>query len=242
MRSAGEEIESAATSVPASSRTAAATQRTPSSASSASVAQPWRWMRSSSRSSSGRLVSAVPGMRGEAGALGVLAQFREAFLQQEELARRGDVQRGARADHVHHAHRRAARRGALDVDDLVVVAHREVHRLADLRVQFAHHRQRHLAHVDARLDQVAQFQQPHAEPVAARLDAVDQAVGGQRREDAVRGGRMQPGVLRDLLQAERLRMRGQHVEQLHHPRDDLDRVLLVASLAAGMGVALYPTM
>jgi hypothetical protein len=35
-------------------------------------------------------------MRGKAGALGVLAQFREAFLQQEELACRGNVRRGAR--------------------------------------------------------------------------------------------------------------------------------------------------
>ena len=56
MRSAGVESESAATSEPPSSRTPAATQRTPISASSASTAQPWRWMRSRSRSSSVRLV------------------------------------------------------------------------------------------------------------------------------------------------------------------------------------------
>jgi len=52
---------------------------------------------------------------------------------------------------------------------------------------------------------------------------------------------VQAGVLRDLLEAERLGMPGQHVEQLHHPRDDLDRILLFA-FGAGMGVALYPTM
>jgi len=37
---------------------------------------------------------------------------------------------------------------------------------------------------------------------------------------------MQPGLLRDLLQPERLRVLREHVEQLHHAGDDLDRVLL----------------
>ena len=57
MRSAGVESDSAAMRWPESSRTAAATHRTPISASSLSVAQPWRWIRSSSRSSTGRLES-----------------------------------------------------------------------------------------------------------------------------------------------------------------------------------------
>src|SRR6185295_9119761 len=43
--------------------------------------------------------------------------------------------------------------------------------------------------------------------------------------NAVRGGRMKAGVLRDLLQAERLGMLLQRGEQLHHPLDDLDRAL-----------------
>jgi hypothetical protein len=38
---------------------------------------------------------------------------------------------------------------------------------------------------------------------------------------------MQPGVLGDLLQAQRLGMLLQHVEQAHHALDDLDRVLLL---------------
>ena len=136
---------------------------------------------------------------------------------------------GARAaDHVHHAHRRASARGALDVDDLVVVAHRKVHRLAGLCVQLAHDGQREFAHADARLDQIAELEQPHAEAVGAGLDAVDDAIGGHRRQDAVCGRGVQPGVLRDLLQAERLGMLGEHVEQLHHPLDDLDRAFLVA--------------
>jgi hypothetical protein len=96
-----------------------------------------------------------------------------------------------------------------------------------LRVQLAHHRQRQLAHADARLDQVAQLEQAHAEAVAARLDAVDHAVGRHGSEDAVRGRRVQAGVLGDLLQAEGLRMLRQHLEQARHPLDDLDGVLLL---------------
>ena len=49
IRSAGVEIDNAAICWPLSSRTAAATQRTPISYSSLSLAQPWRWLRSSSR-------------------------------------------------------------------------------------------------------------------------------------------------------------------------------------------------
>jgi len=78
--------------------------------------------------------------RAQSGAARVVAKPGEAVFQQEELAGGGDVQRRARAHHVHHAHRRAPRRGALDVDDLVIVAHGEVHGFARLRVQLAHHR------------------------------------------------------------------------------------------------------
>jgi hypothetical protein len=38
---------------------------------------------------------------------------------------------------------------------------------------------------------------------------------------------MQPGVLRDLLQPERLGMLLQHVEQAHHALDHLDRIFLL---------------
>jgi hypothetical protein len=96
-----------------------------------------------------------------------------------------------------------------------------------MRVQLAHDRQRELAHADARLHQVAELEKAHAEAIASGLDAVDQAVGRHRREDAVRGGRMKPGVLRDLLEPERLRMLLQHVEQPHHALDDLDGIFLL---------------
>src|SRR4026209_1379761 len=38
---------------------------------------------------------------------------------------------------------------------------------------------------------------------------------------------MQPGVLRDLLQAERLRVQREHFQQPHHAVDDLDRALVL---------------
>jgi hypothetical protein len=38
---------------------------------------------------------------------------------------------------------------------------------------------------------------------------------------------MQPGVLRDLLQSERLGMLGEDIEQPHHAVDDLDRAFLL---------------
>src|SRR5581483_892634 len=73
----------------------------------------------------------VLGVHGEAGALRVVAQTREAVVEQEQLAGGGDV---------HHAHRRATRRGALDVDDLVVMPYRKIGRFAGLGVQLAHQR------------------------------------------------------------------------------------------------------
>src|SRR5258707_11233763 len=113
---------------------------------------------------------------------------------------------------MHHAHRRAARSSALDIDDLVVVPHGEIRGFAGLRMQLAHQRQRELAHADARLDEVAELEKAHAQPIAAWLDAIDDAIGRHRGEDAMRSRWMQPGVLRDLLEPERLWMLRQDVE------------------------------
>jgi hypothetical protein len=148
------------------------------------------------------------------------------------------VERCARADDVHDPHQGAPARGALDVHDLVVAAHREVDRLADLRVQLAHERQRMLAHADAGLHQVAELQQAHPEPVAALLDALDHAVAHECGEDAVRGGRVQPRLAGEDLQADRVRGVGQDVEQLHHPLDDLDGVLGFLVAHGGVGLPI----
>ena len=177
-----------------------ATQRTPTSASSASVTQPWRSMRSSYRSSCGSIesVALVWGLRPVRHAY---SHRRGKPSSSRKSLPAAVMCSGARADHVHHAHRRAARRGPFHVHDLVVVTHREVHGLAGLRVKLAHHRQRSLGHVDPRLHLVPQLQQAHAEAVGAGLDAVHDTVRGHRRQDAVRSRRLQPGELGDLLRA-----------------------------------------
>jgi hypothetical protein len=89
-------------------------------------------------------------------------------------------------------------------------------------VQLAHRQQGRVAHVQAGLHHVAQFEQAHAQAIAAGLRAVDEAAGGQVVEDAVGGGRMQAGLLADLLQGDRFLPRRQHVDQREHALDDLD--------------------
>ncbi|OPZ04126.1 MAG: hypothetical protein BWZ09_02008 [Alphaproteobacteria bacterium ADurb.BinA305] len=162
---------------------------------------------------------------GQGGAAGVVADALEAVLDQEELAGGGGVQRRARAHDVHHAHRGAPARGALDIHDLVAGAHPQVHALAGGGVQLEHVGHRGLAQRDARLHQAAELEQADPEPVGAGLRALDEAAVRHRAEDAVRGRRMQPGLDRELLELDRIGMFGQHVEQLHHAFDDLDRGL-----------------
>ena len=127
----------------------------------------------------------------------------------------------ARADDLHHAHHGAGVGGALDVDDLVVVPHREIDRLAQLLVQRLHVRQRLLAHADARLHQAAQLEQPDPEPVGAGLDAVDQPVVDHDGQDAVRGGRMELGFGGELLQVDGGGVLAERGEQPHHALDHL---------------------
>ena len=106
------------------------------------------------------------------------------------------MQRRPAADGAHHLHARAFAVGALDVDDLVALAHRQVDRLVGQLVQFAHRPERGVAHVEPGLHQVAEFQQAHAEAVAAGLGAIDEAADGQVVEDAVRGRRVQAASAR----------------------------------------------
>jgi hypothetical protein len=132
------------------------------------------------------------------------------------------VQRRTPANGPHHLHAGAFAVGALHVDDLVTLAHAQVDRLLDQLVQFAHGRQRRVAHAQAALDQVAQFQQAHAQPVAASLRSIDKPAGGQVVQDAVGGGRVQARLLADFLQGNRLFARRQHIDQRKHPFDHLD--------------------
>ena len=132
------------------------------------------------------------------------------------------MQRRAAADRAHHLHARAFAVGALDVDDLVALAHRQVHRLVRQLVQFAHRAERRVAHVEPGLDEVAELEQAHAQAVAAGFGPVDEAAGRQVVEDAVRGRRVQPGAFADFLQRDRVLVRGQHVEQAEGALEHLD--------------------
>mgnify|MGYP006205549355 CR=1 FL=1 len=150
-----------------------------------------------------QLRDAVARVAHQAGARGVGAHALGFVVGQEQLAHRGEVQWGAASDGAHHLHARAFAVGAFHVNDLVALAHTQVHRLLDQLVQLAHGAQRGVAHAQARLDQVAQFQQAHAQPVAAGLGPVNEAADGEVVEDAVGGGRVQPRLLADLLQRDR---------------------------------------
>ena len=97
------------------------------------------------------------------------------------------MQRGVRADDLHHTHHAAVFCGAFDIDHFILAAHRQIHRFAECAVQFVHMRQCFLAHADARFHQTAQFNQADAQPVHARLDAVDQPAVDHHAEDAVCG-------------------------------------------------------
>ena len=164
----------------------------------------------------------IRGVAGQSCPFCVLAQLLRAVLGKVELAYRGDMQRRAGADQVHHPDRGTTAGSAFDIDDLVALAHAEIDALPELLVQALHQRHGGLADADARLDHVAQFQQADAEPVGAGFGALDEAGTGHRRQDAVRGRRVQSGFQCQLLEADRIGVVGKDIEQLHHALDDLD--------------------
>ncbi|MCY1538868.1 hypothetical protein D9M68_744300 [compost metagenome] len=67
-------------------------------------------------------------------------------------------------------------------------------------MQLAHGSERRVAHAQARLDQIAQLEQPHAQPVTACLRPVDEPADREVVEDAVGGGRMEPRLFADVLE------------------------------------------
>jgi len=142
--------------------------------------------------------------------------------RQEQLAGRSQVQRSTATDGAHHLHARALAVGALDVHDLVALAHAEVDGLLRQLVQLAHRAEGGVAHVEPALDQVAQLQQAHAEPVAAGLGTVDETADCQVVEDAVRRRRVEPRLFADLLQRNCVLARCQDVDQRKHALDHLD--------------------
>ena len=61
------------------------------------------------------------------------------------------------------------------------------------------------------------------------VGAVDEAADGQVVEDAVRGGRVQAGCQRQILQAGRLAALGQSIKQADQAVDDLNGGLAVVA-------------
>src|SRR5690606_31654594 len=96
-------------------------------------------------------------------------------------------------------------------------------------VQLAHRPEGGVADIEPRLDEVAQLEQADAELVDAGVAAIDEARGDQVVEYAVGRGRMQSGTSGELLQADRVGLGGQGVEERHHAIDHLDRGLALLS-------------
>ena len=166
--------------------------------------------------------NAVLRMPREARARRVGAHARGFVGGEKELADRSQMQRRPPADRPHDLHARALRIRALDIDDLVALTHREIHRLPRLAMQFAHRRHRGFAHREPRLHQIAEFEQPHAEPVRARIRTVDEPAQHHVVQDAVRRRRMQFRAVREFFEADGIGMRGEGIEKTHHALDDLN--------------------
>ena len=122
-----------------------------------------------------------------------------------------------------------ARADALDVNDLVALANAKVDGFLQLVLQALHVGQRFLADVEARLDEIAELEQPDAQAIRAGFDAIDQPVFDHDREDAMRGRRMQVGLTRELLEIGGTRMGRQRLDQAHHAIDDLNGRLGLSS-------------
>ena len=197
-------------------------QRTPSSSSSLSRAVPYWRAFESSRSSVANWVMLLWVWPGQAGAVGVGTHPLGFVCRQEQFADRGEMQRGARADGSHHLHARTLAVGALDVDDLVALAHAEIDRLLDVAVQFAHGLDSRVAYVEPGLDEIAEFQKPHAQTIASGFGTVDKPADGQIVEDTMSGGRVQACLFADLLEGDGLLAVGKHIDQRKHALDHLD--------------------
>ena len=90
-------------------------------------------------------------------------------------------------------------------------------------MQFAHGKQRGIAHIQAVFYQVAEFQQAHAQAVAAGLGSVHKSPGCKVVQDAVGCGGVQASFFADFFQGNCVRFGGQDVDDGKHPLDHLNR-------------------
>src|SRR5678815_1313409 len=110
------------------------------------------------------------------------------------------MQWSASANRAHHLHARALAVRAIDVHNLIALAHRQIDRLPSALMQFAHRLECGIAHRQASFDQVAELEEAHAEAIRTRrvgpiyVTADDQVI-----QDPMRSRWMQPSRTRQML-------------------------------------------
>ena len=77
------------------------------------------------------------------------------------------------------------RERAVDINNLVTLAHREVNRLLGLAMECLHPGKRGFTDIESALDDIPQLQQSHPEAVTPRLGSVDEALGYHVIQDAM---------------------------------------------------------
>ena len=145
------------------------------------------------------------------------------LIRKEQFAHRRQVQRCPSTNRADHLHARTFAVGALDVDNVVALAHAEIDRLFDELMQRAHRPQRGITDIEPPFDQVSQFQQAHPQAVASWLVAVHIAADHQVAQEAVRGGRVQACFGADVLERQRRFGSCQDIDQPKKPLNHLNR-------------------
>lgn len=161
-------------------------------------------------------------MLGQAGARGLDAHGFRIVDREEQFTGGSQMQRRPAADGAHHLHARTLREGAVDVDDLIALAHLQIDRLMRLAMQSAHESDSRFMHAEPTFYDIFQFQQTYAEPIGAGLGTLYQPLQHQIVEDAMRRRRMQFGYCRQLLETCRVRIAGKRMHQGHQTFDDLN--------------------
>jgi hypothetical protein len=95
--------------------------------------------------------------------------------------------KGAAANQIHYTDQRATGRGSFEVDDFIIVARTEVDCLANFFVQILHEGKGNFAHIDARFNNAAEFEQTNAKAIGAGVLAFDKACGSHGRQNSMRG-------------------------------------------------------
>ncbi len=162
-------------------------------------------------------------IRREFAALCITAAGGFALVTQQQFAHRGDMQWRAASDHLFHAYHALGER-SLDIHHLIPLAHGQIHGLAQTVAQHFHQRQRNFPDIHAGVDPVAQLHQLDAELIVSPGGALNKSLFSQRGEYAKGGRGVKPGFRRQYLQAHRVFVSRDDIEQSCHPFDDLYRV------------------